>query len=370
MASMLIITEFDIGYDARPRRIINFFKNKINVTVLSRGHGDISGAKYETFLPEVKKPLLNRLFLLILRLISTNPLLIARSNEIESIVKYKNQRFDIVYCFDIRLLPIIVKYLNYTKLVIDLREAYPLHYNESIIWRLLVKKIYGRICKDYLENADILFTVSSGLVNYYKTNFEVDAELLFSLPIYHDIQVEAVNPEDIKLVYHGSDHSNRNIEEMIQVIGEIGKPYSLYLHLCQSDRIEELAKKFNNVFIKNFLPFNELITYSSKYDIGIFIAKPINYNLKYCMPNKLFQYIQSRLMIISSPLPDLSSFINENEVGIVTPKFHEDCFKDVLQNLDHEQIMKYKLNSDKAAKIFHEDNDNELLLNILDKQTV
>ena len=200
----------------------------------------------------------------IIRLFSSNPSLLVSSSDIRSFTQLKEYSFDVIYCFDIRFLPLVNKYLNYNKLAVDLREAYPLHFNESILWRLLNKKHYWRICDEYLHKSDYLFTVSKGLVNFYTKYFSVDVKLLYSLPLYHEIKITPVEAKKIKLVYHGSSNKNRNLDELICAVGEVGFPYSLYLHLFQNNDaysryLSDLSSQFSNIYFKPFLPEKEVV---------------------------------------------------------------------------------------------------------------
>jgi glycosyltransferase involved in cell wall biosynthesis len=41
---------------------------------------------------------------------------------------------------------------------------------------------------------------------------------------------------------------------------------------------------------------------------------------RYCLPNKIFEYLQAGLPIITSPLPVLSKFVGSQGIGVVSRK--------------------------------------------------
>ena len=68
------------------------------------------------------------------------------------------------------------------------------------------------------------------------------------------------------------------------------------------------------------------------------------------MPNKLFEYIQSRLCILSSPIPSISEFLGQFGVGIVAQDFGANALMRALNTLDSATIAAYKAQSHKNAK--------------------
>jgi hypothetical protein len=136
-------------------------------------------------------------------------------NSIDS--KLRKLHFDLILVEDLQLLPLSMEIRQSTPVVFDVREYYPAQGEDSIIFNIFEKKERIRLCNLYLKNCDLLFTVSQGLVDQYKKNFDVDMHLLLSVPYFRDIKVKDNLDDKIKLVHHGFANHNRKIENMIKI---------------------------------------------------------------------------------------------------------------------------------------------------------
>ena len=79
------------------------------------------------------------------------------------------------------------------------------------------------------------------------------------------------------------------------------------------------------------------------------------------MPNKLFEYIQARLMVISTPLCDLKKFIERENIGKVTQGFSKNDIVSLLRSLSYEEIQFYKNVCSKKAKEFSNEGQMHVL---------
>jgi hypothetical protein len=80
------------------------------------------------------------------------------------------------------------------------------------------------------------------------------------------------------------------------------------------------------------------------------------------MPNKIFDFIQARLMLITSPVPDLKNFIIENKIGITTENYSVKTLKKLLGSLEPKEINEYKVNSGLLAKSVNSQFEGKKLL--------
>ena len=84
-------------------------------------------------------------------------------------------------------------------------------------------------------------------------------------------------------------------------------------------------------------------------DVGIF--SPFNIrslSYRYCMPNKIFEYIHAQLPIVVSPLEEVVTHINKNEIGWVVNS--EEELKKLINNIKPSHIMNKKKKYFKSSK--------------------
>ena len=165
----------------------------------------------------------------------------------------------------------------------------------------------------------------------------------------------------------------RGIEKMIETMDYVDNRFTLDLMLIatwESDYYKELkamAQTRNNVRIIPPVPFEEIVPFSTQYDIGFYILQPTCYNTKYALPNKFFEFIQARLALAIGPSPEMAKYLKTYNLGIVAPDFTPQSMAKALNTLTKEQILIYKENANKAAEILNATKEGEKLLKIVEK---
>ena len=367
MKKILIMCLSDPSGDPRPKRFIEYFNSK-NYQIFLVSH-ELKNKKLniqEHFLIDNKNNILNNkllryLFLsytfLIRYFFPVNKYLNYLSNlryNLNSIdSKLRKLHFDLILVEDLQLLPLSMEICQSTPVVFDVREYYPAQGEDSIIFNIFEKKERIRLCNLYLKNCNLLFTVSQGLVDQYKKNFDVDMHLLLSVPYFRDIKVKDNLDDKIKMVHHGFANHNRKIENMIKIVRGLDKRFSLDLYLTGNDEYIKILKDFsgNDSRIQFYepIPFENIIDVLSSYDIGFFYVEPTTFNLSRCLPNKFFEFIQARIMIAVGPTPDMSELILKYDCGIISKEFSINSMIDSLNKLNKYEILRMKNNANIAA---------------------
>ncbi len=266
----------------------------------------------------------------------------------------KSNEYDILLVEDLFFLPLVLKYKKNAKVVFDAREYYPLQREDSLVFRLIEKPTRLFLCKNYLKDCDLFITVSYGLAEKYESEFGVKAHVIRSTPFPVNIIANFEQKNEIKMVHHGVANRNRKIENMIQLMDILDERFTLDIYL-QGDQsyineLTEFCSKNEKVKIVKPVLFNEIIPMLNNYDIGLFYVEPTTFNLAHCLPNKLFEFIQARLMVAIGPSPDMARIVNEFECGVVSKKFKLDSMAESLNNLTDNEIILCKQNSENAAQ--------------------
>lgn len=121
-----------------------------------------------------------------------------------------------------------------------------------------------------------------------------------------------------RIVYQGEIGKNRGFEKFLRSI-ELVKAKILVIFIIpqrERDYLLDFLQDFRvNYEILDFMPHNELLTYISKCDIGFVGYELIGLNNRLCEPNKLYEYAQSRLKIISTPQKKFIDVFSNYEIG-------------------------------------------------------
>ncbi|MBK7701065.1 MAG: hypothetical protein IPJ39_21260 [Saprospiraceae bacterium] len=87
---------------------------------------------------------------------------------------------------------------------------------------------------------------------------------------------------------------------------------------------------------------HNIVNFISKYDIGLYILEPTNFNNGMALPNKMFEFIQARLAIAIGPSPEMKSLVEEYNLGVVSADFDSKGLAISLNNLTHQNIIDFK----------------------------
>ena len=145
---------------------------------------------------------------------------------------------------------------------------------------------------------------------------------------------------------------------MIEMMDYIDKRFTLDLMLVPSqkesfEKLKLMANKKDNVNIIEPVAFDDIVPFINQYDIGLYILPPTGFNTKHALPNKFFEYIQSRLAIAIGPSVEMVRLTKEYDFGVIAKDFTPQSMAQELNKLTKEDIMRYKENSDKAAKVLN-----------------
>ena len=265
--------------------------------------------------------------------------------------------FDVVVSFDLLLLPFLFQHFPGARIVLDAREWYPGQFTNSLKWRLTWGRQYHLLCRRYLRRVAALTTVSAGLAKLYRHEYGVAGEVLHSYCEASDLAPSPVGTP-IRLVHHGNATRHRSLENMIEWAERLGAHYQLDLILAASDpvylrELEARVSRVTNVKLLPERPREELVEALNSYDIGLFAPPASTQNLRYSLPNKLFEYVQARLMVVVSPLADAASLVEESGLGVVASAATGNALADCIGQIGVDAIAAAKRRVDRQAKRMH-----------------
>lgn len=260
--------------------------------------------------------------------------------------------FDAMIVNDLPLLPVALKVAGQRPVAFDAHEYYPRQREDERRFRVLMRPYYNAICKRYLPMADTMFTVSPGLASEYAKEFGVRAVVVRNAPSYQELQPTPVHTP-IQLVYHGVAQQRRNVESVIDVVRQLEGKCELHLMIqsreSRVNALRERASGCRHIHFHPPVPNHEVVQTINQFDLGIAFFPPVTFNLKYCLPNKLFEYIQARLGVIVGPSPDMADVVESTGCGLVTNDFSVESLKQTLSSLTPENVSQLKQHSGLAA---------------------
>ena len=360
MKEVLIIVKSTIEKSPRSSRFLDFcLKNNLNITLICGGVENSNKFVEDIYIvPILEKSKLVRIFFKFFKLIINVDFLQRLSNtylyNLNTLNKLlKINRYDFIYFADIDLLPVVGRNANKAITIFDAREYYPLQFENNLNFRIFEKTEYTRILNRYLNKCDKVYTVSEGLANAYKLNFNTETSLIFSCPYFKNIKVKEIENNKIKLLYHGMANRNRKIENYVNLLKLINHNCELHLYLVgDKDYINDLKnqnKDNEKVQFHEPVQLDEIVEMANNYDIGLCYFEPTTFNLKHCLPNKFFEYIQARMIVAAGPSPDICNLLIQYNCGIISEKFTIESLAESINNHTISDLNLKKRNAVNAA---------------------
>ena len=287
--------------------------------------------------------------------------------------KLKETKYDLIIAHEIRLLPLALKISKNSKIILDAHEYSPKNYDDSLLWRFFIKKYYTYLCYKYIPKVSKLISVSPGIVEEYNKNFKTDAELITNASEYYEnLTPKKINEKKIRIIHHGIASSSRKLELIVEMMKFLDNSvYELNLMLVSSTfsslylrKLKTIAKGLNIVFLKP-VSRNRLVKFCNQFDIGIHFVPPTNFNLKYGLGNKFFEYVQSRLAIAIGPDIEMSKYIKKYDLGIISKDWTPQSIANSIASVNSKKLFYHKNQSHKYSENLSEKSNTQKFLKLI-----
>ncbi|NOX86039.1 MAG: glycosyltransferase family 4 protein [Chlorobi bacterium] len=237
------------------------------------------------------------------------------------------------------------------------------------VWKSIEKRIFPKL--------KTVITVNDSIAGLYEKEYGVRPFVVRNISP-SGTPPEIINrtslglPEDkFILILQGSGiNVQRGAEEMVLAMNYIQK--AVLLIVGGGDvvgKLKEMVKDNkleDRVIFRPRQPHDELYKLTCAADLGLTLDKDTNINYRYSLPNKLFDYIQARIPVLASPLPEIKKIVEKYDIGDFIaghePATIAEKVNEILAN--QELMSKWKKNVNFAASELTWANEEQVLKNI------
>jgi hypothetical protein len=292
----------------------------------------------------------------------------------KSLQKLNKQDFDLIVANDISALPLAAALKKQKGCLIyyDAHEYAPLEYDNDPKWLKIKSPYFTYLSKQYIPFADYCTTIGQMIADKF---FELTGrhfDVVYNAPVYYELPIVLKEDGIIRCVHHGVASPIRKIENMVDAFIQLGPKYELHLLLMNNDNdyyqwLIKTAEKYPNIYMHKPVPTKEIPHFINQFDITLNFIPPVNFNYTCGLPNKFFESIQARIMLICGPLEEQRYLINQYGLGLVGNGFEYTDVIEVMRQVRKEDIRQYKENADKAAHLLSAESIMDKLLRNLEK---
>lgn len=247
----------------------------------------------------------------------------------------------------------------------------------ELVNRKGVQRIWKRIERWIFPKLKDVITVNESIANLYEKEYGIKPVVIRNVSPKRTLaklpERESFNlPEDkFMLILQGSGiNIHRGAEEMVEAMQYINDAFLLIVGGGDViDTLKLMVVKLTlekKVFFMQKQPYDQLFYLTCISDIGLTLDKDTNINYRYSLPNKLFDYIQARVPVLASPLPELKKIIETYDIGDFIPGHDPEQIAQKLNEIlvNQELMAKWKKNINFAASKLNWEIEEQQLKNV------
>jgi glycosyltransferase involved in cell wall biosynthesis len=122
-------------------------------------------------------------------------------------------------------------------------------------------------------------------------------------------------------LYQGYFQANRSLDVLVRAAQFLAPGHYIVLmgDGILRDQVEELIARLgvdDRILIKDTVPYQELLSWTASADLGLTVfSRDVSLNTRYCLPNKLFEYLMAGLPVLTTQLDAVVELLQFYQVG-------------------------------------------------------
>lgn len=298
---------------------------------------------------------------------------------IKSFLKSRHYRPQIIHANDLKglLIAALIKKWFHK----EVKIVYDAHEYETEVNGLkgFQKKIYKLLERRLIKQVTRMITVSDTIAQEYVRLYGLEKpEVLFNVPKVtfkgdskFDLFREKfkIRTDQRIFLYQGYLMPGRGIEILLESFKglEDDKDVIVFMGKGSLTDLIKSYQKTGSVFFHEFVNPSQYLHYTSSADVGISFIEDISLSDRYCLPNKLFEYMFCGLPVVCSNLPEMRKLVEEHSIGIVAKNNSITGFKEAFNDLNKKGLDFFKENIPRASSLYSWSNQEEKLIRLYDQ---
>jgi glycosyltransferase involved in cell wall biosynthesis len=363
LARIVILVTSDVIADQRVHRTAQ--------TLINEGHCVIVIGRRKS---ETPKKVVRQYKVILLRLLFSKGVFFYITFNLKAILYLLFKRFDLIHSNDLDTLIAGRKlaFLKRTPLIYDSHELFT--EVPELINRKAKKMIWRVAEKIFASGIEFSSTVSVGVANELKRRYGLKPVVIRNLPFRQKVESEfPLSQKSKTLIYQGALNIGRGLEKLIEAMQWV----DANLIIVGSGDIEnDLKHRTNQLKLNSKVKFlgkvklEELGEITRSASLGVSLEEDFGLSYRYALPNKLFDYIQVGLPVLTTNLPEMDIIVKQYGVGLtISPNCDSKELATTLNLMLNDSIKmeEWRKNSIEAAKELNWERESEKLVNLVDK---
>ncbi|HGF7535547.1 TPA: glycosyltransferase [Vibrio cholerae] len=270
------------------------------------------------------------------------------------------RKTDIIHCNDLNALPVglLIKLFGRGKKVIYDCHEYETETNGLNSYK---KKAIKWLERTLITYADAVTTVSDSIANEYARLYRISKPyLVLNCPEYYEQpkcnlfrDYLGIRNDQTIFLYQGGLSKGRGIELLLEAFSGLTSDKNVLVCMGYGpleNLIREKAQQTSIIFFHPAVSPNVLLNYTSSADYGVSFVEDSCLSHRYCLPNKIFEYLMAGLPVLTSNLFEMKRLVEAENVGIVAEENTVEGFKKAVEASLNQEYSIIQQNVFKARK--------------------
>lgn len=238
-----------------------------------------------------------------------------------------------------------IKLKRRAKLVYDSREIYS--QLNSLKDRHLARKLLEFREKYLVSFVDKMIVTAEEDEKYLKKHFthSLKYSIIKNLPPESDIEKNNslrekfnIAKDKLVLLYQGWVLEGRGLDTLIDTTKDTERAELVIIG--DGKYLKTLKEKVSNQNISNvhftgFVPYSDLANFTVSADIGFVLFEDDSISYQNALPNKLFEFIQSKVPVITTNQKTISKVVVENQIGITVDSINRRTLTEAIGEMSN-----------------------------------
>lgn len=265
--------------------------------------------------------------------------------------------------------------LKGVKMIYDSHEYFT--ETPELVGRPRVQKVWKRIEGFVVPRLKEMITVCDSIADLFQEKYGVKCHVVRNIP-----PRKALPPKGDKgvlnlpgdkhlLILQGSGiNIQRGAEELVESMCYLD---DCFLMIIGGGDVLPVLKQMvvewqieDRVRFLPRMPYADMMAYTQLAELGFVLDKDTNLNYRYCLPNKLFDFIQAGVPIVASNLVEVGKIIRKYDIGLFIPDHDPKSIAATIRKGldDHESRAHWQSGLAQAAQDLCWENEQQTLIEI------
>lgn len=223
----------------------------------------------------------------------------------------------------------------------------------ELVGRPRVQRVWKRIEGFVVPRLKEMITVCDSIADLFRQKYGVTCHVVRNIPPKAALPPKGDKkalglPEDKHLlVLQGSGiNIQRGAEELVEAMRYLDDCFLMVIGggdvLPILKQMVEKWQLADRVVFMPRMPYDKMMQYTQLAELGFILDKDTNLNYRYCLPNKLFDFIQAGVPIVASHLVEVEKIVRKYQIGTFIadhqPRTIADTITDSLNNGDQRAV--------------------------------